>query len=74
MFESSEHFAWLILFVPLIAAGIITDTEAVTLREYDRKVMDILNVDDFAPHELGTQAEPESVPQQTPIRSSVHVA
>jgi len=24
MFESSEHFAWLILFVPLIAAGIIT--------------------------------------------------
>jgi hypothetical protein len=36
-------------------------------------VMDILNVDDFAPHELGTQAEP--VPQQTtPVRSSVHVA
>jgi len=24
MFENSEHFAWLILFVPLIAAGIIT--------------------------------------------------
>jgi acyl-CoA dehydrogenase len=57
-----------------LAAGIITDAEAVTLREYDRKVMDILNVDDFAPHELGTQAEPEPVPQQTPIRSSVHVA
>ena len=57
-----------------LAAGIITDAEAVTLREYDRKVMDILNVDDFAPHELGTQAEPEPVAQQTPMRSSVHVA
>jgi len=57
-----------------LAVGIITEAEAVTLREYDRKVMDILNVDDFAPHELGTQAEPEPVLQQTPIRSSVHVA
>ena len=55
-----------------VAAGIITEAEAATLREYDRKVMDIINVDDFAPHELGTQAEP--VPQQPAVRTSVHVA
>ena len=59
-----------------VTAGIITETEAATLREYDRKVMDLINVDDFAPHELGTQAEPEpeAIPQQTPARTSVHVA
>lgn len=37
------------------ALGILTADEAVWLAEYDRKVMDIVNVDDFAPHELGTQ-------------------
>jgi acyl-CoA dehydrogenase len=35
-----------------LAAGIVTDAEAAQLREYDRKVMDIVNVDDFASHEL----------------------
>jgi acyl-CoA dehydrogenase len=34
------------------AAGIITEAEAVQLREYDRRVMDIINVDDFDPREL----------------------
>jgi acyl-CoA dehydrogenase len=34
------------------AAGIITEAEAAQLREYDRKVMDILNVDDFDSREL----------------------
>lgn len=34
------------------AAGIITEAEAAQLREYDRKVMDILNVDDFDAREL----------------------
>jgi len=34
------------------AAGIISEAEAVQLREYDRKVMDIINVDDFDPREL----------------------
>ena len=34
------------------AAGIITEAEAAQLREYDRKVMDIINVDDFDPREL----------------------
>ena len=59
-----------------VTAGIITEAEAATLREYDRKVMDLINVDDFAPHELGTLAEPEpeAIPQHTPARTSVHVA
>jgi hypothetical protein len=35
-------------------------------------VMAIIDVDDFAPHELGTQAEP--VPQSAPVRSSVQMA
>jgi acyl-CoA dehydrogenase len=33
--------------------GIITESEAALLRDYDAKVQDIINVDDFAPHELG---------------------
>jgi acyl-CoA dehydrogenase len=32
--------------------GILTDQEAQLLSEYDRKVMQIINVDDFDPHEL----------------------
>ena len=35
-----------------LAAGIITEAEAAQLREYDRKVMDIVNVDDFESSEL----------------------
>ena len=35
-----------------LAAGVITEAEAAQLREYDRKVMDIINVDDFEPREL----------------------
>ena len=54
-----------------LAAGILSETEAAALRDYDRKVMDLIHVDDFAPHELGTQAQP--VPQ-APARSSAHVA
>ncbi|MSQ92235.1 MAG: acyl-CoA dehydrogenase [Gammaproteobacteria bacterium] len=34
------------------AAGIINEDEAAQLREYDRKVMDIINVDDFNAREL----------------------
>ena len=54
-----------------VAAGIISETEGAALREYDRKVLELISVDDFAQHELGTRAEP--VPQ-TPARTSVHVA
>ncbi len=35
-----------------LAAGIINEAEAAQLREYDRKVMDIIHVDDFESHEL----------------------
>ena len=34
------------------AAGIVSEAEAAQLREYDRKVMDIVNVDDFDGREL----------------------
>ncbi|MCS6947956.1 MAG: DUF1974 domain-containing protein, partial [Steroidobacteraceae bacterium] len=43
-----------------LAAGIISETEAALLREYDRKIMEIIHVDDFAPEELGTRAQPVS--------------
>jgi hypothetical protein len=43
------------------------------LREYDRKVMDLINVDDFAPHELGVSAEPAQSSVQQP-RGSAQVA
>ncbi|MGH8131570.1 MAG: acyl-CoA dehydrogenase [Steroidobacteraceae bacterium] len=35
-----------------LAAGIVTEAEAAQLREYDRKVMEIIHVDDFDPREL----------------------
>jgi acyl-CoA dehydrogenase len=39
-----------------LALGIISETEAAALQHYDAKVMDIINVDDFAPHELAAGA------------------
>jgi acyl-CoA dehydrogenase len=41
-----------------LSCGIISATEAAALQDYDAKVMDIINVDDFAPQELGAQAAP----------------
>ncbi len=35
-----------------VAAGLLSAAEGAQLSEFDRKVMDILRVDDFAPHEL----------------------
>src|SRR5688572_5458876 len=44
-----------------LAAGIISDTEAAMMREYDRKVMELISVDDFDSPELAAaQAEPEA--------------
>jgi acyl-CoA dehydrogenase len=37
---------------------IISDREASMLRAYDAKVLDIINVDDFAPHELAAGGGP----------------
>ncbi|HEY1889641.1 MAG TPA: acyl-CoA dehydrogenase [Steroidobacteraceae bacterium] len=42
------------------ALGIISDEEATALHDYDRKVMSLVRVDDFAPEELGAQTRPES--------------
>jgi acyl-CoA dehydrogenase len=39
-----------------LALGILTAEEAATLRHYDDLVMDIVNVDEFAPDELGTHS------------------
>ncbi|HEY2462508.1 MAG TPA: acyl-CoA dehydrogenase [Steroidobacteraceae bacterium] len=39
------------------ALGIISESEAALLRDYDAKVQDIINVDDFAPRELGVGAD-----------------
>jgi acyl-CoA dehydrogenase len=36
--------------------GIISETEAASLREYDRKIMELISVDDFESHELAAQA------------------
>jgi acyl-CoA dehydrogenase len=47
------------------AQGIISEEEATALRDYDRKVMSLLRVDDFAPHELGVQARPETDARQS---------
>jgi acyl-CoA dehydrogenase len=40
-----------------LSVGIISDTEAAMLRDYDRKVMELISVDDFESHELAAQAE-----------------
>jgi len=40
------------------AQGIISETEAAMLRDYDRKVMELISVDDFESHELAAQAPP----------------
>jgi acyl-CoA dehydrogenase len=40
--------------------GIISETEAAALRDYDRKVMELISVDDFDTHELGAQAQTEA--------------
>jgi acyl-CoA dehydrogenase len=39
-----------------LTLGILNEAEASVLRSYDAKVLDIINVDDFAPHELGMGA------------------
>ena len=43
-----------------LSLGIISDSEAALLRDYDAKVQDIIGVDDFAPHELGVGADAET--------------
>jgi acyl-CoA dehydrogenase len=54
-----------------LAAGIVSETEAAALRDYDRKVMELINVDDFDSHSLGRQSTEE--PEAT-ARSSARFA
>jgi len=44
-----------------LKAGILSETEAAVLRDYDRRVMDLINVDDFASEELAARALPTEV-------------
>jgi acyl-CoA dehydrogenase len=52
-----------------LAAGIVSETEAAALREYDRKVMELIHVDDFDPRELAAlaTAPPESAARSTHV-------
>jgi acyl-CoA dehydrogenase len=43
------------------AAGIITEAEAAVLADYDRKVMALISVDDFAPGEIAMGAQQREV-------------
>lgn len=47
-----------------LAAGILTETEAAMLRDYDRKVMDLVNVDDFTSQEMAAGTQPETLATQ----------
>jgi acyl-CoA dehydrogenase len=53
-----------------LAAGLISVAEAATLREYDHKVMEIINVDDFSSEELmaAVQAEPKGATATTRLQ------
>jgi len=55
------------------ALGILSEAEARLLADYDRRVMQIIDVDDFAPHELGlaaTRTFPRAI-TPTPIDPTV---
>jgi hypothetical protein len=41
-----------------LAIGLLTAAEAQQLRDYDRKVMDLVNVDDFSSEELMAGVQP----------------
>jgi acyl-CoA dehydrogenase len=56
-----------------LSVGIISDTEAAALRDYDRKVMELISVDDFESHELGVAAQPEPATQPSSV-SGFHIA
>jgi len=51
-----------------LALGILSEAEAAVLRDYDAKVSNLINVDDFAPQELrggagsSAQADPGAGP------------
>jgi acyl-CoA dehydrogenase len=46
-------------------AGLLTAEEARRLAAFDAQVMDLIAVDDFETHELGTKARPPKPPRKT---------
>jgi acyl-CoA dehydrogenase len=54
-----------------LAAGLISEREAADLTDYDRKVMELINVDDFAPRDIAMGAIP---PREAQPRSSAQLA
>ncbi|MGH8238190.1 MAG: acyl-CoA dehydrogenase [Steroidobacteraceae bacterium] len=44
-----------------LAAGILSETEAAMLRDYDRRVMEIIHVDDFTTQEMAAGEQPVDV-------------
>jgi acyl-CoA dehydrogenase len=50
-----------------LAAGILTETEAAMLRDYDRRVMEIIHVDDFTTDEMAAGGE-QAVDDVRPAR------
>jgi acyl-CoA dehydrogenase len=56
-----------------LSVGIISDTEAAALRDYDRKVMELISVDDFDTRELASQAAPEEHSGSATV-STIHAA
>ena len=44
-----------------LAAGILTETEAAMLRDYDRRVMELIHVDDFTTDEMAAGEQPVDV-------------
>ena len=42
-----------------LAAGILSETEAAVLRDYDRRVMELIHVDDFTTEEMAAGEQPD---------------
>jgi acyl-CoA dehydrogenase len=53
-----------------LAAGILTESEASMLRDYDRRVMEIVHVDDFTTDEMAAGSGEQSVDDVRPVRVS----
>ncbi len=54
-----------------LSLGIISDTEAASLRDYDRKVMELISVDDFESHELAAGASSDEERPSSPANFQV---
>jgi acyl-CoA dehydrogenase len=53
-----------------LAAGILSDTEAAMLRDYDRRVMDLIHVDDFDTEDMAAGEQPVDIRQQQRVSNA----